>query len=359
MSKFRGTYFEHVIPQNYTEQFMNGIISTIKGWFMKYHLMVSFTAITILLAGCNNQKESVSFKPDYLGMTPPNNTPLRFAPDLVSTYHHEHSKMVFTNDGLEMFWAVIPVDTNQRSETGRPFLPGEQNIWHTYKSETGWTTPSILDITKTTSASSPAIANDGKTFYYDALDPNADPDERPRPSFLYGVTKSNGKWANPVIVNNILPNEKGMGSASFCFADNGNLYFDYGGPQENGEWWWSMHFSEFKDGRYQDPVKLEFGINEGEVDWCPWIAPDESYLIWSSHREGQLGNGDLYISFREIDGTWGEPTNMGEKINTPGQERFPSVTPDNKYLFFARHSDSITYSDIYWVEAKIINNLKN
>jgi Tol biopolymer transport system component len=49
---------------------------------------------------------------------------------------------------------------------------------------------------------------------------------------------------------------------------------------------------------------------------------------------------------------------MGNKINTEGQERFPSVSADGKYLFFARHKDDITYSDFYWVDAKIIADLK-
>jgi len=316
------------------------------------------TMLLFAMLNCNSSSNNTDLIPDYLGQTPPGNIPVLFAPGIVASMHHEHSKVVFTNNGLEMFWAVIPVDTNQRSETGRPFLPGEQNVWHTYKTETGWSIPSILELTKTTSASSPAISSNGKTLFYKSPDPNSDPDERPRPNFLYSTKKENDKWSNPNIVDNILPNKKGMSYASFCFADNGNLYFDYGGPDETGEWWWNLYFSEFKNGMYQEPVKLEYGINDGEVDWCPWIAPDESYLIWSSHREGQFGNGDLYICFRNEDGSWGAATNMGETINTPGQERFPSVTPDGKYLFFARHSDAITYSDIYWVDSKIINKLK-
>jgi len=336
----------------------------------KYYILLSLTLILgILLISCNQNKESqlnlqnetkfTKFKGSYLGLKPPGTMAELFAPGLVSTEHHEHSRIEFSQNGLELYWGVIPVDTTQRSKTGRPFRSDLQNIWYTKKTKKGWITPSILPITKNSSASSPELSVDGKTLYYEALDPNAGPDERPKPSFLYGASKYDGGWNKPKIIDGMLPNKKGMGFMSFCFADNGSIYFDYGGPDESGEWWWNIYFSELKDGKYKEPVLMEFGINDGEVDWCPWIAPDESYIIWSSHREGCIGSGDLYISFRNDNGTWGGPINMGKSVNTPRQERFPSVSPDGKYLFFARHLDSITYSDIYWVDAKIIEKLKS
>ena len=145
---------------------------------------------------------------------------------------------------------------------------------------------------------------------------------------------------------------------SFCFAKNGNLYFDYGEADATGEFVWDIYFSEYQNGAYKVPVKMAFGINGEKTDWCPWVAPDESYLIWSSHREGEVGNGDLYISFRQANGPWGRPVNMGIEVNTSGQERFPSVSPDGKFLFFARHKDRITYSDIYWMSASVIDTLR-
>ena len=315
-----------------------------------------FIILTVFAGGGGDQLELAA---DYLGQTPPDDIPVRFAPNLVSTEHHEHSRIVFSPDGLELYWAVIPVDPDYRPGSGRPFLPDQQNIWFTRQSIAGWSKPRVLPVTEGRSASSPALDTDGGTFYYKVLDPQADPDERPRPTILYGATKENGEWNNPVVVSDILPNEKGRASISFCFADNGNLYFDYGGPDETGAWRWEMYVSEYRNGKYDEPQLLPNGINGGEVDWCPWIAPDESYLIWSSHREGEVGNGDLYVSFHQADGSWDVPVNLGESINTPGQERFPSVSPDGRYLFFARHADSETYSDIYWVDAEIIQTIRD
>ena len=310
-----------------------------------------FILLAVFAGGCGGQLDLAA---DYLGQTPPTDFPVRFAPDLVSTGHHEHSRIVFSPDGLEMYWAVIPVDPDFRPGTGRPFLSDQQNIWFTRQSSAGWSKPRVLPVTENGSASSPALSTSGSTLYYKSLDQQAEPDERPRPRILYGATKKDGEWNNPVVVSDILPNEKGKASSSFSFADNKNLYFDYEGPDETGAWRWEMYVSEYWNGEYDEPQLLPSGINGGEVDWCPWIAPDESYLLWSSHREGEAGSGDLYVSFHQADGSWGVPLNLGESINTSDQERFPSVSPDGRYLFFARTADNETYSDIYWVDAGII-----
>ena len=144
---------------------------------------------------------------------------------------------------------------------------------------------------------------------------------------------------------------------SFCFSGNGNLYFDYGGPDETGEWLWNIYFSEFHNGKFLAPIKMGNRINGDETSWCPWIAPDESYIIYSSYRSDEYGNGDLYINFRKKNGDWSAPINMGKRVNTAMQERFPSVSPDGKILFFARNRMR-TFSDIFWVDAKIIEELK-
>ena len=106
------------------------------------------------------------------------------------------------------------------------------------------------------------------------------------------------------------------------------------------------------------PLFLNENINlKGYLNWTPFVSPDERYLIFSSHRNGGQGDGDLYICFRKKDLTWTRPINMGETINTRHQERFPYVSPDGKYLFFTRPNPP-NRDDIWWVSAKIIDRLR-
>jgi Tol biopolymer transport system component len=107
--------------------------------------------------------------------------------------------------------------------------------------------------------------------------------------------------------------------------------------------------------------------NDGDADWTPLIAPDESYFIFCSFRKGGFGSGDLYISFKQADGSWGDVINMGDRINTDLNERFPIVTPDGKYLFFnstrkiagaGANEPGNGAGDVYWIAAKIIEELR-
>ena len=76
----------------------------------------------------------------------------------------------------------------------------------------------------------------------------------------------------------------------------------------------------------------------------PYIAPDESYIIFSSVRAGGLGEGDLYISFNQK-GKWTAPRSLGPTVNTSDYEYTPLVSPDKKHFFFSRG-----WGDIYQVE---------
>jgi len=79
-------------------------------------------------------------------------------------------------------------------------------------------------------------------------------------------------------------------------------------------------------------------------------------MIYCSMKPDSLGSDDLYVTFKTSDGSWSEPVHMGNKINTDKSENRPYVSPDGKYFFYA--SNKRGYRDIYWVDAKIIEELK-
>ena len=91
-----------------------------------------------------------------------------------------------------------------------------------------------------------------------------------------------------------------------------------------------IYRSVISDGHYSDP-KREVALSSDTPDHSPFIAPDESFIIFSSFRGG-FGRSDLFISFRLDGGGWTRPKNMGGRINSPG--------------------------NIYWVDAGIIDELR-
>ena len=120
-----------------------------------------------------------------------------------------------------------------------------------------------------------------------------------------------------------------------------------------------IRISTFVNGKREIPTPIGPAINAGKLTAHPFIAPDESYLIWDSDREGGYGASDLYISFRQTDGAWGPAINMGDKVNSATGEIYASVTPDGKYILFNRRIDNDTdNTDIYWVDAGFIEELR-
>ncbi|MCG7534539.1 hypothetical protein [Pseudoalteromonas sp. OOF1S-7] len=121
-----------------------------------------------------------------------------------------------------------------------------------------------------------------------------------------------------------------------------------------------VRMSEVVNGQRQPPRVMSTVVNSGDMTAHPFIAPDESYLIWDSERETGFGDSDLYISFKLPDGGWGPAINMGEAVNSDKWDAYATVTPDGKYLLFNRGVDDDNKNvDIYWVDASIIDTLRD
>jgi outer membrane protein OmpA-like peptidoglycan-associated protein/tetratricopeptide (TPR) repeat protein len=67
----------------------------------------------------------------------------------------------------------------------------------------------------------------------------------------------------------------------------------------------------------------------------PSLSRDGKTLYFSSNRPGSIGGVDIWKVAVNADGTYGEPQNLGNKVNTEGNESFPFIADDNKTLFFA------------------------
>jgi Tol biopolymer transport system component len=110
-----------------------------------------------------------------------------------------------------------------------------------------------------------------------------------------------------------------------------------------------LFYSKYENGKFSDPVKLSEAINSPYAEGKPFIAPDESYLLFIRYDMPASidGGRGLYISFKREDGSWTPVKNT----NLNGS--LPKITPDGKYLFFSKGGD------IYWVDAKIIESFES
>jgi hypothetical protein len=102
-------------------------------------------------------------------------------------------------------------------------------------------------------------------------------------------------------------------------------------------------------------------VNSTSVQVEPFIAPDGSYLIFTTAHSGDNYYG-LYISFNKGNSGWTVPINMnksGANINILNQGGL-SLSPDGNYLFFCRGDNPATgeFWDVYWVSTHILVGLR-
>ncbi|MCL9771194.1 OmpA family protein [Flavobacterium sp. HXWNR69] len=87
-----------------------------------------------------------------------------------------------------------------------------------------------------------------------------------------------------------------------------------------------------ENGKWNKIVALPFNNNEYNVAH-PALSPDGKTLYFASDMPGGFGNSDLYKVTINEDGTYGNPENLGDKINTKARETFPFVASDGTLYF--------------------------
>jgi hypothetical protein len=94
------------------------------------------------------------------------------------------------------------------------------------------------------------------------------------------------------------------------------------------------------DQLWSKPVNLGPTLNSPKEDWHPCLSPDGSTLIFQSDRPGGIGGYDLWqvpiIPIKEqIAGfTFDKPTNLGPPVNTSYHDVFPCISSDGLELYF-------------------------
>lgn len=279
------------------------------------------TSILLLLAGITFSHESYSqdstpvLQGPYVGQTPPGLTPKRFAPAVPSDDYRDWGGS-FTPDMSQYYFGRRMLETG---ENKRFVFTATNNKW----------TLSEVDFHMGKS-----ISPDGNTMFS---------------GYRYLQRTADG-WSE---LKSLGPAFEAFRIMRLTASSNDTYVFDEMSRSGDGQ----IRYSRLVDGKHEDPKPFGKQINAGKWTAHPFIAPDESYLMWDSEREGGFGSSDMYVSFRKPDGSWGEAINLGPEINTEGEDGGANVTPDGKYLFFCRRC-KMPDLEIMWVDAQVIENLR-
>jgi hypothetical protein len=279
-------------------------------WFYIFSWLL-LSALSMDSKGSAQEELSVLEGP-YVGQKPPGTIPKAFAPSGISTERRDHSGF-FTPDMTEFYFTRR---SNIDKKWSLVVFKSENNQWR--ESVVG---PRV---------GRPIITPDGKTMHLGK----------------HYKQRTKAGWSE---LKSLGPPFKDFRIMRLMSSAKGTYYFDDGTESV------PIRYSRLINGKHEKPkaVNIDFG------DWNahPFIAPDESYLIWDEQGENGYGGADLFISFRQEDGSWGASINLGDTINTSANEGGATVTPDGKYLFFNRFISNEN-AGMYWVDAQIIETLR-
>jgi len=275
----------------------------------------------VVCSQTSNNAQKYYSKGSYFGQKLPGITPIIFAPDFISTDKNEVNS-VFTPDGKEFYFS--------RFDPGKGYT-----IMVTKEYSSGWSQPEVAPFSGSYSEVDMFISPDGKKLFYLSKRPIKDSGPSPRGYQIWVMERKGTDWVNPKHLGDKI--NFGKRQLYPSVTNDGTIYFN---SDINGFGKGDFFKSKFIDGNYEDPVNIGSVINSEYDETDPLIAPDESFLIFTSvNRPDGFGSGDLYISFRNKNNSWGIPKNMGSAINTSSSEFAPILSPDGKYLAFLTRLD--------------------
>lgn len=162
-----------------------------------------------------------------------------------------------------------------------------------------------------------------------------------------GVTKVNAKWGDGA---------NHFGPATFSSAKN-EVYFAVTRTPTREEKRMAGRditvnieiFSNSLDAANWGENAAPFRYNN-ITEWSvgdPFLSASGDTLYFTSNMPGGHGGTDIYYVTRQQDGSWGEAINMGETVNTTGDERFPAVDNQGGFYFSSEGHIGMGGLDVY------------
>ncbi len=276
----------------------------------------------------------------YMGGKAPGDKAGLFMDGFISTPGAPEMNAAFTRDGKEFYYCAL--------------YRGEWSIFVTRDSGKGWSKPVPLAFTKGYTDRDFTMSPEGNRLYFGSNRPKKTGGPKGKGLDIFMTRRlPRGQWSAPEVIGPPITSKYGANYP--CVSANGNLYFFSCRPDGMGGC--DLYMSARTNGGYETPVLLPGTINSGKNDWDAYIAPDESYIIFSSqNRADSVGGQDLYISFKKPGGAWSRAKNMGPAVNSASGEICPVVSLDGKYFLFTSRRRG--KADIFWMTTAIIDKLK-
>ena len=193
---------------------------------------------------------------------------------------------------------------------------------------------------------SPILSADGNILIFTSNRPE-DPNAPEGFEDVFVTDQYTGQWSTPKRISKNI-NTK-FNDAAASLSPNGKTLYLY---SELGAG--DIYSSTFDGKDWTEPKPLNKNINTAQFwETCASVSPDGKKLYFASNRDGGFGELDIYVSELDSHGQWSKAVNLGNKINTPGNEDSPFIHFDGVTLYFSSDGHpGLGNNDIFFSELK-------
>jgi outer membrane protein OmpA-like peptidoglycan-associated protein/tetratricopeptide (TPR) repeat protein len=149
---------------------------------------------------------------------------------------------------------------------------------------------------------------------------------------FYESNFENGKWSYAEPLGGKVNTNLNEGAQNI--SQDGQLLIFTGCNYPEGEGSCDLYFSVKKNYGWSEAQNLGPIVNTDFWESSPSLSPDKRDLYFASSRAGGFGGRDIWVTHRLQSGKWSRPENLGEAVNTTGDEGCPFMHADNETLYF-------------------------
>ena len=189
----------------------------------------------------------------------------------------------FQPDIIKQFPAVrdftISVTGNEAYFTAQSPLGELSAIIQIRRENKRWSSPKIASFSGKYQDLEPFLTHDGLKLFFASNKPKSPSDTSSADYDIWYVQREspNADWSDPINVGS--PVNTTYNEFYPAVSNNHNLYFTSDPPTSKGKD--DIYVSEWKDEAYQEPLSLSDSINSDGYEFNAFIAPDESFIIFS------------------------------------------------------------------------------
>lgn len=191
-----------------------------------------------------------------------------------------------------------------------------------------WQTPKLLPFSGEFHDTNPYFSKDSNIFYFTSRRPI---EGAGTGGFkMWQVSFNGDQFGKPKLVPGKINGDHNVIYPTV--HTNKDIYFS--SVIEGAKGGMDLFVSKYHPDGYGAPIEIA-ELNTTKSDADPELSTDGKLMFFTSMRAGGLGHYDLHVSVKQKDGKWGEPINLGDKINSRAMDSDPILSADGNTLFFS------------------------